>query len=72
MRRSGVDVFDSFELSLEAFLENYLNTNTPVIIKGCVDSWRCTKEWILESGSVNVLLMREMFGGAEVPVVDCG
>lgn len=72
MRRSGVAVFESSELSLEEFLENYLDTNTPVIIKGCIDSWKCKKEWILESGSVNVLLMREMFGGGEVPVVDCG
>jgi len=72
MRRSGVEVFDFSDLTLEIFLENYLNKNTPVIIRGCIDSWRSKKEWILESSSVDVSHMRKMFGDAEVPVVKCG
>lgn len=76
--RHGLDVWSSADLSTEKFTRCYLESNTPVIIKGCMDEWRSRREWVLtqteQGGPPSELLhlkhLKDKFGTAEVPVVN--
>ncbi|KAK3611203.1 hypothetical protein CHS0354_009457 [Potamilus streckersoni] len=62
-----------YEISYAEFFKRYLLENRPCILSSrFTESWKSRKEWVDETGCPNLLFLDNMFGGASVPVADCG
>ncbi|KAI1307259.1 2-oxoglutarate and iron-dependent oxygenase JMJD4 [Halotydeus destructor] len=62
----------SSDTDYETFYEKYLRQNRPCIIdESQTRAWKSRKEWVTDSGAVNVARLKTEFGCATVPVYDC-
>lgn len=60
----------SNELGVDEFWRLYMCPNTPVMIGGVTDGWRCC-EWVRDDATLNTAVLRDLFGGSTVKVIDC-
>ncbi|KAG5175766.1 hypothetical protein JKP88DRAFT_265714 [Tribonema minus] len=61
--------FHAADLSYDAFTDEFLAKNRPVIISDVLDSMPCFKEWRRSDGSLDLNLLRERFGHMQVPLI---
>ena len=70
MTERSLQVVSAKSLSKEHFEREFLDKKIPVIVKDCIDDWRCCKDWVVTGNHVNVEFFRDHFGSAVVPVID--
>ena len=59
---------NSDELSYNDFVERYLLKNQPVVLRGLMDGWTASKDWVTHTGQPDLKFFSSHFGKSIVQV----
>lgn len=72
--RDGIRVISIHNLTRDTFETEYLELKVPVIITGCMESWKCYREWTLDVSEhrrlVHLEVLAKVFKNVRVPVIN--
>ena len=71
--RDGIRVISRHHLTRDMFETEYLDPKIPVIVTGCMESWKCYREWTLDVSEkaklVHLGALAKVFKDIRVPVI---